>query len=132
MGNRDKQPGAAEMEVLRVLWEAGPCTVRDVLEHMHSQGRRVAYTTVQTLLIRLEQKGHVQANKSDLAHIFKAKLSRDRVRKSRLQSLVKDFYDGTPASLALHLISSQKFSADQISELHRLIDDLDKGPDLNP
>ena len=55
MGQRDYELGEAELQVLRALWDGGPATVREVLNHLHTQGRRVAYTTVLTFLTRLEQ-----------------------------------------------------------------------------
>ncbi len=53
--------GTAELEVLKALWEEGPCTVRQVLNHLHERGRRVAYTTVMTFLSRLEQRASPRA-----------------------------------------------------------------------
>ena len=84
MNERDFDLGAAELEVLRVLWDEGPATVRDVLNHLTARGRDLAYTTVQTFLTRLEQKGFVRSNKSDLAFVFRAKVSRDKISRSRL------------------------------------------------
>ena len=55
MGDRQYDLGEAEFGVLKALWDKGPATVREVLVHLHDRGRRVAYTTVQTLLNRLEQ-----------------------------------------------------------------------------
>lgn len=116
--------GTAEFEVLKVLWAEGPSPVRDVLNLLHERGRRVAYTTVQTLLTRLEQKGFVSSDKSGLAYVFRATLSRDRVRKSRIKSLVSQLYDGAAAPLVLQLIRNERFSADELRELHALIDEL--------
>ncbi|MHC4092897.1 MAG: BlaI/MecI/CopY family transcriptional regulator, partial [Planctomycetota bacterium] len=56
--------GSAELEILKTLWEEGPVTVRSVMNALHRRGRRVAYTTVQTTLTRLEQKGCVKSDKS--------------------------------------------------------------------
>ncbi len=124
MSSRKYELGTAELEVLSVLWEQGPLPVRQVMNHLHDQGRRVAYTTVQTLLTRLEQKGFVASDKSDLAYVFKARLSREKVRRSRLKTLVRELYDGAPAALALHLIQSERLSQEEIAELHRLIEEL--------
>ena len=124
MSSRKYELGTAELEVLSVLWEQGPLPVRQVMNHLHDQGRRVAYTTVQTLLTRLEQKGFVASDKSDLAYVFKARLSREKVRRSRLKTLVRELYDGAPAALALHLIQSERLSPEEIAEQHRLIEEL--------
>ncbi|MFQ5489745.1 MAG: BlaI/MecI/CopY family transcriptional regulator [Phycisphaerae bacterium] len=122
---RELEVGAAELDVLRVLWDEGPLTVRPVMNALHRRGRQVAYTTVQTLLTRLEQKGLVASDKADLAHVFRARVTRDRVRRHRVKTLVKDLYDGAPAELALHLIRSERLRPADIVELHKLIESLD-------
>lgn len=118
--------GAAELEVLRILWDHGPLAVRDVMNALHQQNRQLAYTTVQTLLTRLEQKDFVISNKRGLAHIFRAKLTRDRVRKSRLRAIVDQLYDGAAGALVLQLVRNEKLSADDLARLQELIVELDE------
>lgn len=125
MADRQYELGEAELEVLKTLWEQGPATVRDVLRELHDHGRLVAYTTVQTLLTRLEQKGHVTSNKSELAFVYRAKLTRDRVTRSRLRTLVTQLYDGAAAPLVLQLIRTERFTKKEIEELQAMIDQLD-------
>ncbi len=125
MAQRQYELGEAELEVLKTLWEQGPATVRDVLQQLHDRGRLVAYTTVQTLLTRLEQKGHVTSNKSELAFVYRAKLTRDRVTRSRLKTLVSQLYDGAAAPLVLQLIRMERFTKKEIEELQAMIDRLD-------
>ena len=60
----------AELEVLKVLWAAGPATVRDVAAALRKHRRRLAYNTVLTLLSRLRDKGYVAADRRDTAHLF--------------------------------------------------------------
>ncbi len=117
--------GSSELEVLKVLWDEAPCTVREVLNHIHQRGRRVAYTTVQTLLTRLEQKQFVRSDKSDLAHVFRARVSRDRVTKSRLKTLVDQLYDGAAGPLVLQLVRSERLKPEEIEQLQELIEGLD-------
>lgn len=125
MNQRQYELGNAELEVLKVLWDAGPSTVRDVLNHLHERGRQIAYTTVQTLLTRLEQKGCVRSDKSDLAHVFRARVTRNRVTRSRLKTLVNQLYDGAAGPLVLHLVRHERLTPDELEELHRLIEALD-------
>ena len=117
--------GSSELEVLKVLWDEAPCTVREVLNHMHQRGRRVAYTTVQTLLTRLEQKQFVRSDKSDLAHVFRARVSRDRVTKSRLKTLVDQLYDGAAGPLVLQLVRNERLKPEELEQLQELIEGLD-------
>ena len=101
--------------------------MREVLNHLHDRGRRVAYTTVQTLLTRLEQKRFVTSDKSDVAHVFRARVSRERVTRTRLKTLVTQLYDGAAGPLVLQLVRTEKLSSHEIEELQELIDRLDSG-----
>ena len=125
MADRQYDLGEAELGVLKALWNEGPATVRQVLEHLHRRGRRVAYTTVQTLLTRLEQKCYVTSNKSGLAYVYRARVTRERVTRSRLRTLLAQLYDGAAGPLVLQLIRNERLTADEIEELQQLIDDLD-------
>ncbi|MCA9299111.1 MAG: BlaI/MecI/CopY family transcriptional regulator [Phycisphaerales bacterium] len=126
MARRRIDLGDAELDVLNVLWECGQSTVREVLEGLHARGRKVAYTTAQTVLARLEQKGYVSSNKSGFSFVYKAKVTRDRVLDSRVRGLMHDLCDGQAAPLVLHLMEKQRFSADDLAKFQELIDRLDE------
>jgi predicted transcriptional regulator len=132
MAHREYDLGSAELDVLKVLWDAGPGTVRAVMTELHGRGRHIAYTTVQTLLNRLEQKGYVTSDKSDLAFVFRARLTKERVRRSRLKALVEKLYDGAPGSLVLHLVKTERLSPNELTELQQLIERLDAQADRPP
>ena len=117
--------GSAELEVLKTLWEVGPATVREVLVYLHDRGRRVAYTTVQTLLTRLEQKRYVTSDKSDLAHVFRARVTRERVTRTRLKTLVEQLYDGAAGPLVLQLVKTERLTPQELDQLQKLIERLD-------
>ena len=125
MAQQEYELGAAELEVLKTLWDQGPSTVRQVLTHLHRRGRRVAYTTVLTFLTRLEQKGFVSSDKSELAYVYRAAVSRDRVGRSRLRSLVRQLYDGAVGPAVLQLVRSEQLSREELDQLQELIDRLD-------
>lgn len=126
MGQPEFDLGSAELEVLRVLWEHQPATVRDVLAHLKSRGRNLAYTTVQTFLARLEQKGCVRSDRSGTAYVYKATATRERITRSRLRSLLDQLYDGDAGALVLQLVRSERLSKSEIQELQALIDRLDQ------
>jgi len=126
MTDRQYELGVAELEVLTILWDRGPCTVRQVLEHLHKSGRRSAYTTVLTHLTRLEQKGVARSNKAGIAYVYRPTVTRKRVRQSRLKALLGQLYDGAAGPLVLQLIETQKFSKEEVQALQALIKNLDK------
>jgi BlaI family penicillinase repressor len=115
----------SERDVLKALWEHGPGTVREIGEALRRSGRRWAYTTVMTLLGRLEAKGYVESDKSGFAHVFRAAVSREDVVQERLEALAQEFCDGEPAPLVLALVQGQQFSAEELAEFRRLIRELE-------
>lgn len=127
MAKKTIELGDAELAVMRVLWEHGACTVRDVMNQLHERGRPVAYTTVLTFLSRLEQKGVVASDKRDTAYVYRAKISRQSVTVSRIKALVDQLYDGAAAPMLAHLIENERFTPEELSKLRKLIDDLDTG-----
>ncbi len=118
--------GEAELAVLRVLWDHGPQTVREVMQRLHERGRRVAYTTVLTFLARLEQKGSVASDKTDLAYVYRAKASRSSVTRSRVKALLEELYDGAAGPVVMHLVENERLTADELAKLRKLINDLDQ------
>lgn len=125
MSIREYDLGSAELEVLKVLWEEGPSSVRTVLEHLARRSRQVAYTTVQTMLTRLEQKGFVRSNRSEAAYVYEATVSREEISQSRLRKLLDQLYDGAAGQLVLHLLKTQRLRPREIEELQKLIERLD-------
>lgn len=126
MAEKSPELSDAELEVINVLWDDGPLTVRQVHDRLHRAGRKIAYTTVLTFLTRLEQKEVVVSDKSGLAYVYKPALSRERVRKSRLKNLVEQLYDGAAGELVLQLIKTQRFSSREIEQLRELVERLDR------
>jgi predicted transcriptional regulator len=113
----------AEREVLRVLWDHGPGTVRETNEVLATRGRRWAYTTVATLLQRLQTKQYVIADASVVPHVYRAIVSREDLLERRLKDAAEELCDGRPAPLILALVQSNRFSAEELARLRRLLDD---------
>jgi BlaI family penicillinase repressor len=110
-----------EFDVLKVLWEHGPGTVRQVNDELG----RWAYTTVQTLLTRLEKKGYVACDRSPFAHVFRPVVSREELLRRRLGELVEQLSDGAATPLVLALVEDHRFSAEEIEQFRRLLDRLE-------
>lgn len=129
MSQRDYDLGEAELQVLRALWDGGPATVREVMNHLHENGRKVAYTTVLTFLSRLELKAFVRSDKRGQAYIYRAVVSRNQITRSRLKTMLDELFDGEAAPLVLQLMKTERFSTEELAELQKLIDRLEsKGP----
>src|SRR5262249_55911842 len=121
MGNR---PGLseAEREVLKVLWDHGPGTVREIKELLQGRGRRWAYTTVATLLQRLGMKQYVIGDPSAVAHVYRAVVTRNELLESRLKDTAEELCDGRAAPLILALVQNSRLSADELARLRQMLD----------
>ena len=121
--------GESELEVLKALWGNGPATVRQVMDVLHERGRNVAYTTVLTFLTRLEHKGYVTSNKSGLAYVYKSKVSRHRVAKARLNSVMNQLFDGAAGAMVLQLMETERLTPEELGQLREMIQRLDSRTD---
>lgn len=115
----------SELEVLKALWEQGPGTVRELHEALQAGGSSWAYTTVQTLLARLEQKGYVRCDKAGRAHVFEASVSKEELLSEQLGSLADKVCEGAATPLMLTLVRERRFSRAEIRKLRELLDELE-------
>ena len=112
-----------ELKIMDVLWSRGPSSVRDVHEQFPEEGRP-AYTTVQTMINRLEKKKAVRrAGKVSWAFIFEAAVSRDAAQ-GRVVEDALDVFGGRAQPLVAHLIESGKLTLKDVQEAEALLRDL--------
>jgi len=114
----------SELDVLKVLWDKGQATVREALETLREAGRQWSYATVATLLDRLESKGLVSSDRSDLAFVYRPEISSQEVRQRRLSNLVDKLYQGEPGLLVLHLLKSHPLDPGQAKEVRAVLDEM--------
>ncbi|MGO9599556.1 MAG: BlaI/MecI/CopY family transcriptional regulator [Isosphaeraceae bacterium] len=114
----------SELDVLKVLWDKGQATVREALETLREAGRQWSYATVATLLDRLESKGLVSSDRSDLAFVYRPEISSQEVRQRRLSNLVDKLYQGEPGLLVLHLLKSHPLDPGQAKEVRAALDEM--------
>lgn len=103
-----------ELECLSVLWPLGEGTVRDIHRALAASRPR-AYTTVMTIMDRLEQKGIVARRKVGRAFHYRARLSADEARLKAVEKIVEGFFDGSPEALAAHLSSKGSAAPELLS-----------------
>jgi BlaI family penicillinase repressor len=113
----------AERDVLRVLWDHGPATVRQINQILVDRGRRWAYTTVATLLQRLAVKQYVASDPSTISHVYRAVVSRDELLERRLKDAADELCDGHTVPLVLALVQGSRFSAEELARVRRLLDE---------
>jgi predicted transcriptional regulator len=120
MGRLLPQPTDAELEILRVLWEHGPTTVRQVHDALaHTTG----YTTTLKLMQIMADKGLVTRDESARTHVYAARVSQEQTQRQLLDDLVHRAFGGSAAELVLRALSSHKTSDEELREIRKLIDD---------
>jgi predicted transcriptional regulator len=115
---------AAELAVLRVLWERGTATRRQLTDVLYPDGGPAHYTTVQKLLERLEAKGYVTPERSGSTVAFQAAVDRDGLVSRRLQDVADTLCEGSLTPLLTNLIRAGQLSQPQLDQLRGLIDEL--------
>lgn len=114
-----------ELEVMDVVWQLGQATVQEVTDHL---ARPLAYTTVMTTLGILESKrGALKRAKRGRAFVYEPTVTRDEVSRSIADDLRDRLFGGSPRSLMLSLLKSEKLSKEDIAELRAAIRTLEKG-----
>lgn len=119
----------AELDVLKQLWDSPDgATVRTLHELLRAAGHEWAYTTVQTLLQRLEEKGYIRKDASERAHLFRATVSRDELVGTQLEDLMERLCEGEASPLLLSLVQRRSFSPQDISALRDLLKKMEHEP----
>jgi BlaI family penicillinase repressor len=120
------KPTDAELEILTVLWSRGPSTVREVHEIV-SLRKPTQYTTVLKLIQIMAAKGLVRRDEKQRAHIYQAARPREWTQRQLAGDLLQRAFNGSARSLLLGALSAQKASKEELSELHRLLEEYEKG-----
>lgn len=105
---------------MKVVWRLGTVTVRDVYEALLEK-RKIAYTTVMTMMGILEEKGHLRKTAGEKANVFRASEPREKVEGSLIRDLVNRLYDGSAKPLLVHLVESDQVSQDELDEIARML-----------
>lgn len=124
MSKSQPSVGRGELEILKVLWDVGPATVREVQDALGARGRKLAYTTVQTVLNRLVGKELAADQRGELAIRYRARVVREKFLKKRLGGLLGDLYEEATGPLVLDLLKEGKLSDAELDELSNVVKDL--------
>lgn len=119
------RPTDAELEILTVLWNLGPTTVREVHETIASR-RPTQYTTVLKQLQVMAEKGLVVRNEKQRAHVYEAARPREWTQKQLAGDILQRAFNGSAKSLMMGALSSRKASKQELAELRALLDEYEK------
>jgi BlaI family transcriptional regulator, penicillinase repressor len=115
-------PTERELEALKVLWQRGEATVREICQAINERGEKLAYTTVLSLLQVMEQKGLVGHTASGKIYSYFAKADRDRTFRQLARGFLERVFDGSMDEYVLHALEGRPLSATELKNLELLID----------
>jgi BlaI family penicillinase repressor len=119
------RPTDAELAILRVLWEIGPGTVRDVHDAL-SHDRRTGYTTVLKFLQIMTGKGLVVRDMKQRAHVYRARLSQDEAQRELVGDLLDRAFGGSARSLVMQALAAKPASEEDLAEIRKLLDEYER------
>jgi BlaI family transcriptional regulator, penicillinase repressor len=119
------KPTEAELAILRVLWERGACTVREVADALHA-ARGTGYTTTLKLLQIMTEKGLVRRNDSAKSHVYKAAAPAKATQRQLVGDLLEKAFGGSAQQLVMQALAAKRASREELAEIRRLLDQFEK------
>ena len=120
------RPTDAELAILRVLWQRGPSTVREVTEALAAT-REVGYTTALKLLQIMTDKGLVRRDEAQRSHVYAARLSEEQTQKQLVRDLLERAFGGSAQKLVMRALAVRRASPEELAEIRRLLDEIERG-----
>jgi len=115
------RPTDAELAILRILWDRGPSTVRQVHDILGRE-RPAAYTTALKLLQIMIEKGLVERDERDRTHIYRARLSEETTQRQLVRDLVDRAFGGSSMKLVMQALATRRASPDELRDIRKAID----------
>ena len=123
MSTKQLKPTESELEILRVLWERGEATVRDVHEEL-SKTKDAGYTTTLKLMQIMHEKGMVKRDESNKTHKYVPLISREKTQKQFVGKMIDTLFQGSSSHLVMQALGNHKASKEELDEIQKLIDNL--------
>lgn len=120
------RPTDSELAILRILWQLGPSTVRQVHEALN-ETRETGYTTVLKLMQIMTEKGLVKRDERERTHVYQARLTQEQTQQQLIADLLDRAFGGSAGQLVMQALAAKKASPEEMSEIRQLLDDLEGG-----
>jgi BlaI family transcriptional regulator, penicillinase repressor len=117
-----QKPTAAELQILQVLWERGPSTVREVHQALQEE-KSLGYTTVLKLMQIMTTKGLVRRDENQRAHVYETQQPAEKTKRQFAADMLERVFAGSARELMLHALASQRSTRQEIEELRNLLDE---------
>ena len=117
------RPTEAELELLRVLWDRGPLTVRDIHEALEDND--TGYTTTLKILQKMTDKGLVRRDESQRSHVYHPAIAAEKTQRLLVRDLLQRAFGGSPGRMVVQALSEKKATPEELAEIRRLLDDME-------
>jgi predicted transcriptional regulator len=117
-----RKPTSSELEILHVLWERGPSTVREVHAALNEK-RQIGYTSVLKLMQIMTAKGTVRRDEQQRAHVYEAVQPAEKTKRELALDVLQRVFDGSASELMMHALAERKASQEEIDEMRRLLNE---------
>lgn len=128
--NSDKStqsgPTKSELEILQVLWESGPSTVRFVNDYLNEMKRVVQYTSTLKIMQLMAEKNMLIRDQSQMKHIYAPAIEESKTKAHLLEKFVDTMYKGSSSNLMMQLLGNKNTSQEEIEEIRAMLDQFDK------
>ena len=121
----DTVPTKTEMDVLQVLWQNGPQTVRFVHDKLNEHKEIVVYTSTLKLMQVMKEKGMLNRDETNMKHIYSAAVAEDKVKGNMLGRFVDSMYNGSASNLMMALLDNDKTSAAELQKIKDMLNKMD-------
>ena len=117
-----RYPTELELEILKIIWGNGSCTVRDVRDRLEEDGRELAYTSVMTIMTIMTRKGYLERSKAGTCYMYSPLLRRESATRGMLGDLVERLFNGSAAAAMQHLLETGDIDDSELEELKEYIE----------
>jgi predicted transcriptional regulator len=119
------KPTDSELEILNILWEKGPCTVRDVHETL-SVSKGAGYTTTLKLMQIMHDKGLLTRDATSKSHVYSANISQEKTQGAIVKRMIDNVFNGSGSQLVMQALGNYKANKQEIDEIRKYLDEIEK------
>jgi len=119
------EPTKSELEILQILWQHGPATVRFVNEQLNEQKRAVQYTSTLKLMQIMSEKGILKRDETNMKHVYTPAMEEQKTKSYLLERFVDSMYNGSASSLLMQLLGNKKTSKKELQAIKDLLKKLE-------
>ena len=121
---KNSRPTDRELTILRILWDNGPSTVRDVNKAMN-EDENTGYTTTLKLMQIMAEKGLVFRDDSQFKHVYRPALTEEKAQKQLVGDLLDRAFSGSAEKLVMRALSAKKVSAKELASIKKMLDEFE-------